>query len=47
MQHYKAISYHALGEKKKARKIWYSIRNRLPEEIYMSSPLKRIFEHEI
>ncbi len=47
MQHYKAISYHALGKKKKARKIWYSIRNRLPEDIYMSSPLKRIFEHEI
>lgn len=44
--HYKAICYYGLGKEKNARKLWNSIREQLPHDIYLNSPLRNQFEKE-
>lgn len=41
--HYKAICQYSLGNNKKAKKIWNSIKEKLPEDLYNKSPLRQLF----
>ena len=42
--YYKSVCYHALGKEKKAKKIWNSIRHKIPEYLYNNSPFKSLFD---
>ena len=42
--YYKSVCYHALGKEKRAKKIWNSIRHKIPKDLYNNSPFKSLFD---